>query len=445
MNTTRFNSSELYGVLLLITDEREVELVKALDENAALEVRRRCVDEAELLGAAISRIGQIAVLAEGANPYLLDQLNAAGVHPVLVSPDESVNELVKRVANVAAGISQANPDDAWEFGLLPGMSDSDFELQQLNQSDSDVEVPVPEGAQQLSDKEPPEEGESGLIITVSGTVGSVGRSTIAIHLGALLARRGYNTLLVDADTVAPVLAQRLALSADGSGVGALAALGIDADPLSLADSVQQYASELDLLSGLGRPGRWRELTGERLRRILMLARKHYDIVVVDTCGLSEEAEEEAIFGPSRFEAVVAAIETADQVIFVGDGDLIGMDRLLSALPTLNELTETYTLVVNRVGEETAGRLPDMQVQRTLSEFGGTRQPVTLPVRDAELRRATLIGDLLPDTDPLCGKLADVLRQLGFPGFGERSRHRGERRTMLPKLKRSRGVARHRAR
>ena len=100
----------------------------------------------------------------------------------------------------------------------------------------------------------------GKIIAVWGTHGAPGRSTLALALAAYLNEQG-STILVDCDINAPAQVQLLGLPEDSSGLASAARLAThgELDSTRLVQTLLSAKADLQVLTGLGRSGRWREL------------------------------------------------------------------------------------------------------------------------------------------------------------------------------------------
>ena len=117
---------------------------------------------------------------------------------------------------------------------------------------------------------------SGRVVAVWGPTGAPGRTTVAIELAAALTRRGHDTLLIDADTVGPSIAQHLGLIDDTSGFAAAvrsAARG-RLDPVGLAGLAVSVPSGPRVLVGLPSADRWTELRPSSVDALAAVRRTH---------------------------------------------------------------------------------------------------------------------------------------------------------------------------
>jgi MinD-like ATPase involved in chromosome partitioning or flagellar assembly len=169
---------------------------------------------------------------------------------------------------------------------------------------------------------------------------------------------------------------------------------------------QRYESPLGgfwVLTGIGRPSRWPELSAERVAGTIRQCRSWVDYTVLDT-GSSLENDEEIssdLFAPRRNAATVTAVHEADHVVAVGSADPVGLSRFLRSHVDLLEAVSTHsvTVVMNRIRASAIGMNPNGQVTQTLSRFGGIESPVLVPYDMNAVDGAVLSGRTLADSAP----------------------------------------------
>ena len=289
------------------------------------------------------------------------------------------------------------------------------------------------------------------VIAVWGPAGAPGRTTIAIGLAAELAGRGLPVCLVDADTYGGAIAPALGLLDESPGFAAACRLAgsgsLTADELDrvaqrapLGSTLRGTHGELRVLTGIGRPHRWPELSADRVTSVLEECRAWRPIVVVDT-GFNLETDEELssdLLAPRRNAATIAALRAADDVVAVGTADPLGLARLLRTYPDLLDvvLTTSVRVVVNRVRSSVLGLDPAGQVRQTLDRFGGVSDAVLIDddphAADAALLTARSVVDAAPRSALRAGiaELADVLEVTERPA-PVRSRFVGGLAALLP--------------
>ena len=247
---------------------------------------------------------------------------------------------------------------------------------------------------------------AGEVVTVWGPAGSPGRTTIAVNVAAELAAAGHTVALADVDTHSGSVAPTLGLLDEAPGFAAACRLaGADSLDLQQLERIgQRYLSahgSFWVLTGIGRPSRWPELSAQRVLATLRECRNWVDYTVVDT-GFSLENDEEIssdLHAPRRNAATIAALREADHVIAVGAADPVGLSRFLRAHVDLMEalVTDRVTVVMNKLRPGAIGPSPAAQVTSSLERFGGITDPVLIPHDQAALDAAVLSGKTLFDT------------------------------------------------
>lgn len=259
---------------------------------------------------------------------------------------------------------------------------------------------------------------SGTVLTVWGPAGAPGRTTTAITIAAEIAGRGHSVVLADVDTYGGAIAPALGLLDEAPGFAAACRLA-GSDSLTRAELeriAQRHSSGAGafwVLTGIARPGRWPELSNDRVVSTIDACRRWVDYVVIDT-GFSLEHDEEIssdLFAPRRNAATLAAIRSADHIVAVGAADPIGLARFLRAHVELLEIVDAQkiTVLINRVRASAAGLNPGGQVAQTLLRFGGIQNPVLVPHDQAGADGALLTGSTLRDVAPKSPALVSIAR------------------------------------
>lgn len=190
----------------------------------------------------------------------------------------------------------------------------------------------------------------GRLLAVWGAAGAPGRTTVAITVAAELAAAGASVMLVDADTHSASIAPALGLLDESPGFAAACRLagsnsltGRELD--RIAQCAESSSGDFRVLTGIGRPSRWPELSAEKVEQTLAQCRKAAEYTVVDTSSSLENDEEltSDLAAPRRNAATIAALRAADEVIAVGAADPIGLARFLRGHVDLLE-----TLTTDRV-------------------------------------------------------------------------------------------------
>ncbi|WP_022884370.1 AAA family ATPase [Glaciibacter superstes] len=260
--------------------------------------------------------------------------------------------------------------------------------------------------------------ESGSVIAVWGPAGAPGRTTLAINIAAEIAAAGHTVALADVDTYSGSVAPSLGMLDEAPGFAAACRLA-GSDSLNQAELeriAQRYNSPQGafwVLTGIGRPSRWPELSGERVTTTIQALKHWVDYVVLDT-GFSLESDEEIssdLFAPRRNAATLGALAQADQVVAVGLADPVGMARFLRSWVELAEVltTEKVSVVMNRVRASAIGLDPNGQVVSTLRRFGNIEDPVLVPHDQQGVDAAVLTGRTLRDAAPKSPARAGIRR------------------------------------
>lgn len=237
------------------------------------------------------------------------------------------------------------------------------------------------------DAAPGAQRERGSVTVVWGPHGAPGRTTLSLGIGAALALRGVRVALVDADTHAPSIAQRLDLPDEAPGFPAACRQTdygvLDGPELTrLSAPVDIAGSPIDVLTGINRPSRWPELSASRVAAALDVARGWAEHTVVDV-GASLETDEEIasdVEAPRRNQAALAALAAADTVVAVASADPVGLARFVRGLARLEEIAPRTprVLVVNRLRAGTFGVDAERQVRAALGQYVGGEAAWFLP-------------------------------------------------------------------
>ncbi len=398
-------SPGVVGVLCAVRGTAEVAVVRALDDDPALRVTRRCADLAELQAAADAGLGRVAVVSSDVEQLDLTAvavLRAAGA-AVVVLLDPERTSAADRARVAAADLVLDAPVDA---GGAAALADR---VVTLVQGMHRAPAPdVPDGPHWSGaapwDEAPVPPAERGRLVAVWGPTGAPGRSTVALNLAAEAAAAGRSTLLADADTYGGCLAQLLGLLDESPGLAAAArAAGQGSlDLVTLARLAPYVSADLRLLSGITRADRWPELPGSALDAVWVVARRLAALVVVD-CGFSVEQDEVLSYdtrAPRRNAATLGALAAADEVVVVGSADPVGIQRLVRALSDLGELGITpQHVVVNRVRASVAGPQAARAVAGALERYAGVRDAVLVPDDRPSLDAAVLEARTLREIAP----------------------------------------------
>lgn len=223
------------------------------------------------------------------------ELAELGVDAVLPATADTA-EFLDAIVGLSA--EAVHPDGGWEEGPQPP---------------APPRVPVPSRTIR------------GRITVVAGPPGGCGATEVAVALAAAVGRRGEPCVLVDADEVAPCVAQRLGLRAYPNLRAAVDA--VEQLDGSVGEAlVPVPAGHFWALPGLARATDWCEVRPNEVVEVARaLARPHVHVVV----NVGHRVEDLAgAGGVARYGCTRALLGAADAVVGVGAASPVGVARLL---------------------------------------------------------------------------------------------------------------------
>jgi MinD-like ATPase involved in chromosome partitioning or flagellar assembly len=388
------------GVLLAVTGEDfEEPLLAALTRpGSRLHVLRRCLDLADLLAAASTGLAQVAVVSPALRRLDLEAvaaLDRSGLRVVAVV-EATDQPAAERMVGIGVGatvpltrLAGGQPDGrALVSGLVAAV-----------RADPDEHPPPP--------RPTPGRGPvgGGRLVAVWGPVGGPGRSTVAIGVADELARAGVATLLADADTYGPSLAQMLGILDEASGLAAAAraANAGTLDVAALAACARSLPTGLRVLTGITRADRWPELPASAVGEVWRVARALVQLVVVDS-GFCLEEDEDLVHdtaAPRRNGAALATLAVADEVVVVGAADPVGVARLVAGLHELRAARAPghVLVVLTRVRRGPLGRAPARWLRETVSRHAEVDRVVLVPDDGPAYDAALYAGHSLAEACP----------------------------------------------
>lgn len=422
-----------------------------VERATGLRLVRRCPDVADLLAASASGVAGCALVSAdlpGLDREVLGRLAADGCHLVGVyaAEDEEAQRRLhqlgvacllvidaepadwsrlltpplprgERGATCRDGVhdpsrQEGSPDQAGGVGDFPGgwppedeALDAviDRELRGLSPS-AQVGVAPLEGLEGAGNEAADEAAQvPHRVIAVWGPTGAPGRTTVAVNLAAEIARLGRSVLLVDADTYGASVAQHLALLDEAPGTAAAVRLADQGrlDLPALAAVAPEAVPGLRVLTGIPRPDRWTELREDAFAELLRQCRALAQVTVVDV-GFCLEEDEELSYdtrAPRRNATTTLTLRHADEVVAVGSGDPVGLQRLVRGLDELKSFTSRPRVVVTKVRATAVGPAPEQQVREALARFAGIREAVLVRDDRPALDVAMLAGRTLAESAP----------------------------------------------
>ncbi|MBE3075622.1 MAG: hypothetical protein IMZ75_11885, partial [Actinobacteria bacterium] len=402
-----------------VSDRWESALVTTLERGTDAQIARRCPDLADLLAVAGSGLAQVALVSadlRSLDRTALDHLRECSVNVVgIYPPGDEMAELHLR----QLGISSAIPADASGEVIQETLDALDLhagpQAGWLPQELGPAETGRPDGAPDSARSRGARDGVAdqagadahdslGVIVAVWGPAGAPGRTTVALNLASELARLGQPTVLVDADTYGGCIAQSLSLLDEAPGLAA-ATRSADQGSLDLAVLARlapEVCARLRVLTGIPKAERWPELRAAALEHVLTLTRRLGRFTVID-CGFSLEDDEELSYdtlAPRRNAATLTSLAVADQVLAVGAGDPIGLQRLVRGLQELGTVASpSPTVVINRVRASAVGPRPERRIRDALTRFAGIDELRFIADEPATMDIALLAGQSLAEAAP----------------------------------------------
>jgi MinD-like ATPase involved in chromosome partitioning or flagellar assembly len=294
----------------------EDELVAAAPASG-VRILRRCVDAVDILAAVATFPHALPVVSASLPRTVAATIDRLGAQTVGIADDDD-DETRLRALGVTR-IVRSDTERMWSALVMD--------------VDEAVEtVPSTEGSAGLV-PEPSPARPRGRLVAVWGPPGAPGRTTVAVGLADALARGGWDTCLIDADTYAPSIAMALGVQAPGIAAACRRTEtdgGADVRGMSVC-----VRPRLSVLPGLVTSDEWSQLRTPSLEALWASTRQTFDISIVDVGACIEDDEAGAPWGRRRNAAAVTALQEADEIVVVGRGSPEGAARLAmswSALP-----------------------------------------------------------------------------------------------------------------
>lgn len=229
----------------------------------------------------------------------------------------------------------------------------------------------------LADHQEGRAHRTGHLITLAGSKGGVGTTTVGVHLALDAARAGRQVCLVDLDLQSGDVAALLDITHRRDVVD-LVAVAEEVTTQSLDDALYRHSSGLNVLLAPREGERGEEVTEQVARAVLGAVKSRFDVVVVDV-------------GSVLTPAGAAAVEIADRAVIVVTPDVLASRsaRRTAQLWERLQLRREADVValLNRVSRQ-------VEIQPNLAAKL-VRMPVldaTIPASFRALEAATNTGD-----------------------------------------------------
>jgi len=187
----------------------------------------------------------------------------------------------------------------------------------------------------------------GCLCAVGGPPGGCGATEVAVELARAGRRRGETSLLVDADEVAPSLAQRLDLPPIPNVRTAIDALFHGAGRLHEA-LMPVAGGGFELLAGLANPADWPHVRPEEVAEVAADLRSLRDHVIVNVGAFTEDLAR--LGAADRYGVTREVLSCADVIVGVGVATPVGVARLVSWIADVVALApgKPIHLAINKV-------------------------------------------------------------------------------------------------
>lgn len=252
----------------------------------------------------------------------------------------------------------------------------------------------------------------GLLWAVGGPPGGCGASEVSVELAHALRRRGKASILLDAEDVAPALAQRLALPPIPNIRTAIDAVFHGAGLLHEA-LMPVTGGGFGLLAGLANPADWSQVRPHEIVEVAAELSGSGAQVIANVGSALEDLP--AAGGPDRYGMSRALIASADVLVGVGVATPVGVARLVAWIAEVLVLAPGAPLHL-AINKAPASRFIRSEVEAELHRSFLPASFHFLPVDDG-VDKAAWRGELVapgPFTRAVEALAASVLHHAGRP-------------------------------
>lgn len=369
-------------VLLAVDFEFDLILFELLSEVDEVTIVARPADDVELLALCRTGSADVVIVGQyfpGLDAQVIAAILAAGTAVLGFGNDAEALE--------ALGIGTS----------VPSTADAETVAQALDDTrDSTVVPPRPIAP-------PGSPGGQGRIVTVWGTGSSPGRTLTAVNLGDHGARQGHRSVVVDADTVAAMVATTLGLTEESAHLASLCRLEAEKTPPLDVSAIPHAAirENFHAVTGLTRPDRWPEVRSSALTAVLARLAKMFDLVVVDVSDRVDPDDDFADPFYDRHCATRAALDAADTVLVLATGDPIGLQRLVKLLGTdrVESMGSKMRIGITKVRAGAVGHPAEVRIREVLARFVRRDPDFIFSDDRATVDAAMLAGRTLHEANP----------------------------------------------
>lgn len=194
-------------------------------------------------------------------------------------------------------------------------------------------------SRKLNRQEEKDEPKRCEVVTVFGTKGGVGKTTLAVNLAVVLAKMKKKVVLIDLDLQFGDVSIFLNLYPRKT-IAELVQEGDSLDLELLESYLTPHTSGVKILSAPGRPEYAELITPKHVEEIINLLKVDYDYIIIDTPSLFNEVN-------------LHALDFSTQVLLVLGMDLATIKNVKLSLELLNSLNHRgkIKLVLNRASDD----------------------------------------------------------------------------------------------
>ncbi|MEW9672595.1 AAA family ATPase [Ammoniphilus sp. 3BR4] len=194
----------------------------------------------------------------------------------------------------------------------------------------------------------PDQGKSGHVISVCGTKGGVGKTTLAVNMAVAFAKNNLKVIILDLDLQFGDVAILFDLHPKRT-IYELVVEGDGEAKESVERYIVQHRSGVDILPAPNRPELAEVVTGEHIQRILADLKRRYDVVLIDT-------------PPLLVETGLVALENSEDILLISSMEVPTLKNSRLCIDALQaiELKDRVKVVINRDSDFEALRIDTVE-------------------------------------------------------------------------------------
>ena len=167
-------------------------------------------------------------------------------------------------------------------------------------------------------------GPKGLVISIYGAKGGVGKTTISTNLAVALASKlGQSAVLLDADNSFGDVAAMLELHPERTVIDLIRDLD-KVDRATVTDYLVRHSSGLWVLPAPRESLLWRSVTPELYRKVIGVVARRFDLVLIDTASILSDLS-------------LMVLEESNVVLWVTSTDFSSINNSLLGLEALTQM------------------------------------------------------------------------------------------------------------